>query len=147
MGSLTGTYETRARLKKEPILAAVVQVTLKPNGTFTLQSPQSHPKTPPPSYSLRRRSREGVAGRAEIGVAYIPSILSVVSAGSHTGGGRNVFERRVILGWQAMQVVSEFMSGEGYIVNNPPSPTASGGAPAGVLPDGRKLGLRTFYQC
>jgi len=28
-----------------------------------------------------------------------------------------------------------------------PPPTASGGAPAGVLPDGRKLGLRTFHLC
>jgi hypothetical protein len=80
------------------------------------------PKYPPPSYSLRRRSRGGLARRAEIGVAHIPSGLSVVLVGSHTGGGRGVFERRIILGWQAIQVVSKLMSGVGFIVNSPPPP-------------------------
>jgi len=49
-------------------------------------------------------------------------MLSVVLAGNHTGGGRGVFESRFILGWQAIQVVSEFMSGEGHIDNSPLPP-------------------------
>ena len=73
-------------------------------------------------YSIRRRTRGGFARRADIWVAYSPSMLSApkcfIRIASHTSGGLGVFEWRLILKRGKNEIQAEQQSPQGVFVCN-----------------------------
>ena len=108
---------------------------------INIPKPRQQPPPPPrlqPPAALPRGSCQ--TGR-NLGCAKSIYAESCIGMASHTGGFRGVYESRVILGWHAILVVSEFMSGLCYTFNNHPPPYSLRRRSRGGLVKRAKIGI------